>query len=269
MSNTSSNVPTALFLFAHQDDEFGVFQAILDEQRQAHRVCCAYLTDGGISPVRRNLESLSVLREFGVTTQDVCFAGQTLSIPDGGLHEHLQTAADWIDSWLASFPGVTTVYIPAWEGGHPDHDVLHALAVHLAQERGMLTQLRQFPLYNGYRCIGPFFNVLTSLPMNGITEKTSIHWKSRLHFLYYCLCYPSQAKSWLGLFPLVLLNYLFHGKQLLQPVCVERICQRPHNKTLYYEKRGFSTWAKITAQLSALKLARQSSQNLPQIRKCT
>lgn len=250
MSNTSSNVPTALFLFAHQDDEFGVFQAILDEQRQAHRVCCAYLTDGGfggISPVQRNLESLSVLQEFGATTQDVFFAGQALSIPDGQLHKHLQTALDWIDSWLSIFPEVTTVYIPAWEGGHHDHDVLHALVVHLAEERGILAKLRQFPLYNSYGCIGPFFRVLTPLPLNGVSEQTHIAWPDRLRFLRYCLRYPSQAITWIGLFPFVLMHYLLHGKQNLQTISLERIHQRPHAHALYYEKRGFFNWEQMAA----------------------
>jgi LmbE family N-acetylglucosaminyl deacetylase len=36
----------ALFLFAHQDDEFGVYQRILECRRRGLRVVCAYLTDG-------------------------------------------------------------------------------------------------------------------------------------------------------------------------------------------------------------------------------
>ncbi|HAK90971.1 MAG TPA: PIG-L family deacetylase, partial [Massilia timonae] len=38
--------PVALFLFAHQDDEFGVFERIATLRRQGVRVACAYLTDG-------------------------------------------------------------------------------------------------------------------------------------------------------------------------------------------------------------------------------
>ena len=32
--------PAALFLFAHQDDEFGIFQKIVDELHAGSHVCC-------------------------------------------------------------------------------------------------------------------------------------------------------------------------------------------------------------------------------------
>ena len=44
--NQSTFQTNALFLFAHQDDEVGVFQKILDEQRLGRRIVCAYFTDG-------------------------------------------------------------------------------------------------------------------------------------------------------------------------------------------------------------------------------
>ena len=256
MPTTSPHLPAALFLFAHQDDEFGVFQKIMDERQQGHRVCCAYLTDGGfggVSPVRRNQESLAVLQKLDVREQDVSFAGQALSIVDGHLHEQLDAAASWIDTWLDSFPNVTTIYVPAWEGGHHDHDALHAIVVLVAQERGLLGQVRQFSLYNGHKCTGQFFKVLNPLLSNGKPERTSIAWRDRLRFLGYCLYYPSQAKTWMGLFLFVLLHYLARGEQVLQPASLERIRQRPHMGVLYYERRGYFTWEQMVAKLSALK----------------
>lgn len=75
--------PTALFLFAHQDDECGIFQIIANELREGNHVYCAYLTDGdfnGVSPQRRNRESLNVLMKLGVQHQNVYFTGQELAI---------------------------------------------------------------------------------------------------------------------------------------------------------------------------------------------
>lgn len=245
--------PTALFLFAHQDDEFGVFQKIIDERQKGHRVCCAYLTDGGfggVLPQRRNLESLYVLQQLGVQVQDVFFAGQALAISDARLHEHLESAANWISEWLTGFSKVVSICVPAWEGGHHDHDALHAIMVSIAEERNILGCVRQFSLYNGYGCAGPLFRVLIPLPMNGAVEEISIPWKHRLRFLRYCLCYPSQAMTWAGIFPFVVLRYLTSGMQILQPVSAERTCIRPHDGALYYEKRGFLTWEKMASSLS-------------------
>jgi LmbE family N-acetylglucosaminyl deacetylase len=249
----ASATPTALFLFAHQDDEFGVFQMIIDHRAKGHRVCCAYLTDGGFngcSVERRNRESLFVLRQLRVEEQDVSFVGQTLAIPDARLHEHLESAAAWVDGWIGGFADVDLICVPAWEGGHHDHDALHAIGVIVAERRGLLLRVRQFPLYNGYRRPGPLFRVLAPLPMNGEIEEVRIPWRNRLRFLRYCLCYPSQAKTWLGLFPFTAVHYLSGRKQTLQPVSSARLLDRPHGGKLYYERRGFFTWNAMTACLS-------------------
>ena len=257
--NMASATSASLFLFAHQDDEFGVFQKIGDERQKGHRVCCAYLTDGGFngcSTERRNRESLFVLRQLGVEGQDVSFAGQALAIPDARLHEHLEPAANWVNQWLAGFSPVASICVPAWEGGHHDHE---RAPRHRGDRRGgkggILSRVRQFPLYNGYRRRGPFFRVFAPLPMNGEVEETQIQWRDRLRFSRYCLCYPSQAATWLGLFPFVAGHYLSGGKQMLQPVSSARIRVRPHDGRLYYERRGFFTWDKMAARLSQWRRA--------------
>jgi len=261
MENVSTRIvePVALFLFAHQDDETGIFQKIVDELQQGHRVCCAYLTDGvvnGGSSYRRNQESLSVLIQLGVQKQDIFFAGGDLAIPDGGLPEHLESAANWIREWFSGFSQVASIYVLAWEGGHPDHDALHAITVTFAAEMGLLACVRQFSLYNGYGCVAPFFRMFVPLSLNGNVEQITISWRNRLKFLRYCLSYPSQAKTWIGLFPFVVFHYLFNGKQLLQPVSVERIQQRPHEGQLYYEMRAFSTWEKMAKLVAAWRSTR-------------
>lgn len=242
----------ALFLFAHQDDEFGVFQKIIDEQRSGRRVVCAYLTDGVIQgglSLRRNRESLAVLKKLGVQEEDIFFVGHTLCIPDGSLPDHLKLASDWIASWLTGCPKVMAIYLPAWEGGHHDHDALHAMGVIVAEKSGLLNVTRQFPLYNGYKCGGPLFRVLLPLPINGDLEVIKVPWANRLRFMHYCLSYPSQAITWIGLFPFVLLHYIFYGTQVLQTVSQERIRNRPHSGLLYYERRNFYTWRKMSDQL--------------------
>lgn len=254
----TSEQSVALFLFAHQDDEFGVFQHMLDERRKGRRVVCAYLTDGavvGASSLRRNHESLAVLRSLGVKEEDITFAGHALSIPDGGLFEHLESAIDWAISWLRRYPMVSAIYVPAWEGGHHDHDALHAIGVIVAEACGLMDVTRQFPLYNGYKCGGPLFRVLLPLPMNGDVDVIKVPWANRIRFLRYCLSYPSQKITWVGLFPFVFLHYIFYGTQVLQSVSRERISQRPHSGALYYERRQFCTWEKMSERLSSVSLA--------------
>ncbi|MBI5279817.1 MAG: PIG-L family deacetylase [Burkholderiales bacterium] len=237
----------AVFLFAHQDDEFGVFQRIEQERRMGRRVWCIYFT--GVGSARRNRESLAVLQHLGVAGADVVFAGEGLGIGDAQLLQQLPAAVQWLRDWLAQHQP-DSVYVPAWEGGHPDHDSLHAMVAHLAPANAW-----QFSLYNAWLRPAPLFRVLAPLPANGPATCERIPWRDRLRYLRLCLCYPSQATSWLGLFPFVLLHYLLHGTQCVQPVDAGRVRERPHEGTLYYEARRFQTWEAVSARLRELGLA--------------
>jgi LmbE family N-acetylglucosaminyl deacetylase len=243
-------MPVALFLFAHQDDEFGVFPVIDDCLRRGTRVVCAYLTRGpnGIAP-RRNAESTRVLTALGVNPEDILFAGDQLGIDDTMLLTALERADAWIVQWFSSFAAIERIHVLAWEGGHHDHDALHALAAQVADRLGLLARLRQFALYNGYRCPGPLFRVLAPLAANGPVESFRIPLSRRLVHLRSCLQYPSQRMTWVGLFPFVLLHYIIRGRQSLQAVRLERIEERPHADTLYYEARKFCTWEQMQATL--------------------
>ena len=244
--------PAALFLFAHQDDEFGVFHLIEECRRRGQRVACAYLTRGanGVGP-RRNEESRRVLASLGVAADDIRFAGDELGIDDAALPESLEAAGAWIGRWFASFGSVGNIFVTAWEGGHHDHDALHALTVECARRLGLLPVVRQFALYNRYRCPGPLFRVLSPLAANGPVESFRIPLARRLAHLRLCLQYPSQARTWIGLFPFVLLHYLLSGRQAVQAVDPARLAQRPHAGTLYYEHRRFYRWERMCERLRA------------------
>ncbi|SFD85655.1 PIG-L family deacetylase [Massilia yuzhufengensis] len=254
MPTEASQGHAALFLFAHQDDEFGVYQRILHCRQRGLRVACAYLTDGQTATAsadQRNRESLTVLARLGVDPQDVYFAGAELGIGDACLAQHLPAAAGWIGRWLDRYPLVDALHVTAWEGGHHDHDALHALALLLAAERGLLARTLQFSLYQAKGLPGPLFRVLAPLSENGPAVATRIPWRARRQHLRACLSYPSQRATWLGLFPFVLAHYLLRGVEQLQPVALHRLDQRPHAGALYYEKRKFFTWPQMQAALAA------------------
>jgi LmbE family N-acetylglucosaminyl deacetylase len=248
----------ALFLFAHQDDEFGVFHRIEECRAQGLRVACAYLTSGATARASasvRNAESLAVLGKLGVDRADVVFAGELLGIGDACLPLHLAPAHAWLRDWVAGFGQVEWLHAPAWEGGHHDHDALHALALAVAHEQRLLRQTRQFPLYQAAGLPGPLFRVLAPLAANGPASAHRIPWRARWRYLRHCLAYPSQRATWLGLFPFVLLHYLVRGSEALQPVAPARIAEPPHPGPLYYEKRQFFTWDEMTRRLQAWRAA--------------
>jgi LmbE family N-acetylglucosaminyl deacetylase len=246
----------ALFLFPHQDDEFGVFHQIEAERARARTVCCAYFTTGvaaGQSPTRRNAESLRVLRTLAVSEANIFLLGESLGISDGALPHNVLAVADWIEKTLVENPEIAAVYVPAWEGGHSDHDALHACALHALRSSKSKAQCFQFPLYHAARCVGPFFRVLSPLAANGAVARTRIPLLKRLRYLRLLFFYRSQWKSWVGLFPFALIHAVMNGTQALQPVDPQRLRERPHAGLLYYEKRKFSTWDAVRTGIATLR----------------
>lgn len=246
-----SDTKSALLFLAHQDDEFGAQNLIEDAVAHGMKVYCVYMTQSP-DPLlnnRRNQESLRVLLRLGVSAEDVFFAGEDLNILDGQLQWHLTAVADWVNQAMAHHDPLH-IWIPAWEGGHPDHDALHAVVVELAAIRGLLGRVQQFPLYNGWRCKGPLFRVMHALPENGMIFTIPLPWPARWRYLRNCLAYPSQLKTWVGIFPFVLALMLIKGGQQVQAVSRERLIQRPHMGRLYYESRGFSSWDTLQMNVS-------------------
>lgn len=251
----SKKVVPAIFLFAHPDDECGVFQVLSSKLTQLSQIHCIFYTSGTLNGLKSNIresESLAVLTSMGLSSRNIHFFGSDYGIPDGRLVFRMEHASSLLLNFLSKFPDGFNLYIPAWEGGHPDHDALHAIGAVIAKKKEALGTTFQYPLYNAYLCKGPFFKVLTPLPENGPVMNEKIPYLNRLIFLKYCLSYPSQAKTWIGLFPFFLIHYIFRPLQSLQAISLSRLKSRPHNGELYYEKRKFSSWEIVKGKVEDL-----------------
>lgn len=245
--------PISLFLFAHQDDEFGVYYQIECDLSAGNLVYCIFATDGSgtADPKARNGESLRVLRELGVSSDHILFLGRDLGIVDGDLYNHIQAFTAWFKFFLKQSQSLHACYVPAWEGGHPDHDILHALVVGMLSSSAVRVNIWQYSLYNSKNCIAPLFRVLSPLVENGLVQTKKIPILNRIRYLRFCLSYPSQWRSWIGLFPFVSWHYIVTGTQQLQRVERIRLRERPHEGPLYYETRGFCDWFKLKQVISA------------------
>ena len=242
-----------LFLLPHPDDEFAVSAHLADAVRAGDDLLLAYLTDGGFSGQdvgTRESESLDVLAGLGVPASAVVFLGREHGLPDGALHAHLPRARAALRDRLAAFGTPDEVYLPAWEGGHQDHDAGHLLGLSLAAP-GL--RLRQFPLYQGAGLPGPFFRVMAPLPGNGPSERRVASLRERFRQLRICFSFPSQWKTWLGLTPFVLLHLLRDGAFHLQGVDVRRVLQPPHAGRPLYERRGFLAQEEFFRATSAFR----------------
>ena len=141
-----------LFLFAHQDDEYGIFPVLEQLAARGEPLAVAYLTSGtldGRTSAQRNAESVRVLTQLGLTPAQIHFPGADLNLPDGQLYQHVQQACEGVQDLLGDGPPPTRIFTPAWEGGHQDHDATHIVACYLARKFSCLEASRQSPLYHG------------------------------------------------------------------------------------------------------------------------
>jgi hypothetical protein len=96
------------------------------------------------------------------------------------------------------------------------------------------------------------FKVLSPLLDNGACVVQRLPLGRRLLYLKYCLSYPSQWKTWVGIFPFVLFKLLFVGRYEIQRVSVARLDCRPHVGDLLYERRGAIRYEDVGALIVEL-----------------
>ena len=247
-----------LFLFPHQDDESPVFHEIDQLTKNAEPLTIIFLTTGQASTEvceRRNRESLAVLDRLGVKKSQVHFLGSKVGAPDGQLHRHLEKLHLAITA-LMKDELIDGIYVPAWEGGHQDHDAAHMLGVALASQWKCLESSRQFPYYHGQGLKSIFFKTLSPLPGNGQPKTAYIAPRKRLQYLSMLLLYKSQVKALVGLGPFIVLHYLFYGTQVLQGLSVARMGEKPHQGPMLYERRAFCSFDVFQQETAEFRLKR-------------
>jgi len=255
----------SVFIFAHQDDELGVYAEIVRLIKNGTKVIALYLTSGGPDgeprPDRDN-ESLNVLKDMGVVQENIYFLGRDLHIPAGGaphifkprsvsegMYEYLDTIYPQILNLLNPMGKITSLYFLSWEGGHPDHDATHIIGLALAKQLKILDHAFQFTLYTGYKLPWILFKLFSPLASNGEVITYKISWYSRLSFIKYALSYRSQLLPIVGLFPFFLFHHIVKGTQILQPVTISRILEQPHPGKLLYERRGVLAFNKFNKKV--------------------
>jgi len=210
--------------------------------------------------VRRVGESQSVLGALGVSETDVHFIGLAMGISDGQLLLNLDLAFQALEPVVRPLQRVSDVYAPALEGGHQDHDVVHLIALCVSSLVPVTGAVWQFSLYNGRGLPGPLFRVMSPLKENGVETRSPIPWRDRVRYLKLCLGYPSQWRTWVGLFPFVFVKIALFGRYVLQKADISRLAQRPHPGSLLYERRGGGAWEEFRQVAARFMKALSSSE---------
>ncbi len=233
---------SSIFILSHQDDEFGVFESIRLAVEEKHNVIVYYMTNGKISKsipkltlYHRDLESLKVLKKLGVKEKNVVFFGRKYNIETCCLYKKMGYAYKILSGELKKFHGKKIIYTHSLEGGNEDHDACYTIVIKLLNYSKDIQSAFQFPLYNANTSLF-YYQVQKILVSNGNLIKIKTKFFNRLRYIPYLFYYRSQLRTWIGLYPFIILNLLLRNYYCLQRINKNSSINRPHGGRLLYEK---------------------------------
>jgi LmbE family N-acetylglucosaminyl deacetylase len=258
----------AVFLLAHFDDEYCALPLILQARAAGEACRFLYVADyrDPRNAARRLAETRAFLGRFGVGPEEVVHAGAGSGVFDGAVAAGIGTALDRLRAELSRLPPPSRFIVPAWEGGHPDHDACAAMGVILAAERSG-APVWQFGLYNGRRFPRPLYRACSPIPENGPETRVAMRPGQWLAWMAAVRFFPSQTWNWLGLWPAMFMTFARRGGFACQRLAPERVCHRPHAGRLHYEWMFRTPYGRMRSAVDAALAAPRQSPGRARIRK--
>ena len=242
---------TIVYVFAHFDDEYCALPLITAAVAAGEDQLFLYVADYARPQLaeRRFAETTALLAHLGVDPARVRHVGRGTGAVDGAVHRALAPAYAALQAAVADVGKIDRMVCTAWEGGHMDHDMCALMTAELAATLGR-PPIETISLYNGPRLAGPLFHGALSLPQNGPIRKVTLGPAAWVRWMLAVRFFPSQIKTWLGLWPAMFYSYAWRGfgVQRLDPA---RVRQRPHDGALFYERMFKVPYAEVRAAADA------------------
>lgn len=242
---------TVVYVLAHFDDEFCALPLIRRGMAEGRKQLFIHVVDYRDPDMgaRRHRETVAFLAAQGVPAEMQVHLGADTGWWDGELHRHAGAA---YEALKAAVPGpIDRVVVPAWEGGHPDHDVCAAMGVKLAAERGA-SAVDQVCLYQGKGLPWILYRAAWPLHENGPAHEIRLRAGEWATWLAAVAAFPSQLKVWLGLLPTMAMTFARQGAFRYQSLDPRRIGERPHEGGLLYERMFRTPYSVVRAAVDGL-----------------
>jgi len=242
---------TVVHVLAHFDDEYCAWPLIRRWAAEGREQRFIHVVDYRKPAMaeRRRRETAAFLAAQGVPPATQLHLGADTGWWDGELHRHAGAA---YQALKAAVPGpVERVVTPAWEGGHPDHDVCAAMGVKLAAERGG-APVDQICLYQGKSLPWILYRAASPLAENGPIRELKLSAREWASWFAAVGAFPSQLKAWSGLLPAMAMTFARQGAFRYQGLDPARIGEAPHAGQLLYERMFRTPYAVVRAAVDGL-----------------
>ena len=241
---------SVVYILAHFDDEYCALPLIWQAAREGRRQHFIYLADyrdPGLAE-RRLAETRVFLARQGIAPDAVIPLGLGAQAYDQSVHLAAGRLFPKLLPTVSGLGPVSRLVVPAWEGGHMDHDACAWLGVRLAERLGV-PELRQFSLYNGPGLPGPLLRSGAPLAENGPGERIRLTPGEWLRWMAGVRAFPSQLYAWSGIWPAMFAGLFSRGGFRWQRLAAERVEARPHAGVLFYERMFKRPYAEVRAAL--------------------
>jgi LmbE family N-acetylglucosaminyl deacetylase len=240
-----------VYLLAHFDDEYCALPLVEEDVSAGADPWFLYVCDYATPELtqRRWDETRALLAHLGLDPARALHVGAGTGAQDGEVYRALPAAYAAIRAAVAEIGPVSRIVVTAWEGGHADHDMCARMAATLAETLGN-PPIETISLYNGPGLPGPLFHGAAPLRQNGPVRRIRSTPSGWLRWMAAVRFFPSQARSWLGLWPTMFLTYARQGfgVQRLDPA---RVRERPHPGSLFYERMFGTPYEDVRAAADA------------------
>ena len=208
----------------------GVVKNFLRKQK----VTLVFVTNGVISPnMNWFWKRKSYKKDVSLRYQEMLKSLTNLSVNDFYLQDiptrHLKSNIDKSYSFLKGIileKNIDTVFCPAYEGGHQDHDITNFIA----SKFQAYCKVFEFPEYNFY---GQVINSNTFFETNGSEIVLDLDNKLRL-FKTKCMnIYQSEKKN---------LKYINLKQECFRPLVKYDYSSPPHDGVLFYKRYALFSW---------------------------
>ena len=238
-----------LLLAPHPDDEVaGCCAAIRRARTQGSSVSVLFLTTGVPSPQplwpwdrlrhparvdRRRQEARQVCAELGAKI--ACFS----PVAARDLKIDLETARNLIIEQSAAC-GADTLWVPAYEGGHPDHDLANFLASTLREGLAVWE-------YSAYNFSGGRVRCNEFISRTGEEMELTLSDEERRFKKTLLAMYASEHGN---------LNYLRTEREVFRPLAEYNYSRLPHQGTLFYRRFAWAAFHPRVNQVRPAEVSR-------------